>query len=1036
MHYIASYTLAVLSRRKRRFFLTALAIALGISLVVQTQILNDTFERNYLEVAVESIGNTDILVYSLTDTYFEQDVYDKLFEGLASEFQGIFPQISLFTTVFYEAKGQFEQNVLLQTIGPDFNAAYWGSVVSQQTGETLDITSLEASEACITPALADSLGVNIGDSISINLIKDDGTPLTPLVTIKEIVDYKGYGKVGLRDDFRRLFMSHKAVQSLIQVNLPSPMTQIVFGINNHENEVFLGWERTNQAKAQIEHLLEQQFPDESFIVFPQRQVMRDAYKEGITDFTNLLGMFGVVVIVSGLLLITNIQLMSMEDRQQQIGMLRAIGAKKREILLSYALETLLVAIVAGFLGLSVGMVIAIWLNNVSRSMLSSYGGLNSQRSFFDVVVNPGTLITSIVSALVVALVTGIVPALQARGTSVISILRKTSKSSHLLQNGKRPLWPLVLGIICGIIGLTFLISQIASGHPFYSVEGYHNIEKEYIDNFLGFIAFSIGIIFVSFRYEERTRLGVTIGGILLLFITFLGFQFAIDWVEEGSDFNRAALIGVLCGVGGATAVVSANLELFTSWLRQLLSLSKLTRATGLVATRFINSRKPRAILTFAIFAVVLSLNFMVGGMAHSQRHGSAALWEDTFTKIPIVVESQRPFDLAALDYPTLLQNRFANEIENIFALSTSRIIAYKGESARLSPDQDSLYAKMIAINFQEFQDEKGHARYPFLLDDLVPPFSRLSMIERMKDRTAQREESSTFWNSFLAGDKLHRQTLQIVEPDDPNGLSMIACERMDWWGLRVGDIISLPAKNGSYIEVICAASFSYFPSFNLPSYSGSGLVINGELANQIDILEARSGFTEFLVETKPHVGFHYDRNELLCAQIEEFSNTAGEDTLLALTNGSMLGITSHNLWDLIAYRLDNNTRFLDFLQFFISMGLVIGVLGLLIVSRRSVTERKREIGLLRSVGFSRPAVSLAILLELLFLGFLGFFVGLAVGNYTAWAAADIQNITFVVPWTQVLTYGLIIIGSVFAAAIVPAWAASRIPPSEALQYRG
>lgn len=1036
MNYIASYTLAALGRRKRRFFLTALAIALGISLVVQTQILNNTFERNYVEVAVESMGNTDVLVYSLTDTYFEQEVYDKLAEELDAEFQGIFPQIWLFTTVFYESKGQFEQNVLLQTNGPDFDTDYWGSIISQKTGENLDITSLEANEACISPALADSLGANIGDSITINLIKDDGTPITPLVTIKDIFDYKAYGKVGLRNDFRRLIMSHKAVQSLIQVNLTSPITQIVFGINNHKNEVFLGWERTNQAKTQIKSVLEEEFPNESFIVFPQRQVMRDAYKEGITDFTNLLGMFGVVVIVSGLLLIINIQLMSVEERQRQIGMLRAIGAKKREILLSYALETLLIGIAAGFLGLSVGLVAAIWLNSVSRIMLSSYGDLNSQRSFFDVVVNPGTLITSVFCALVVALVTGIVPALQARGTSVISILHKTSKSSHRLQNSKRPLWPLVLGIICGIIGLTILISQIISGHPFYSIEGYRNIEKEYINNFLGFIAFSIGIIFLSFRFEERTRLGVTVGGILLICITFLGFQLAIDWVDQGSDFNRAALIGVLCGVGGATTVVGANLELFTSWLRRLLSLSKFTRATGLVATRFINSRKPRAILTFAIFAVVLSLNFMVGGMGHSQRHGSTAIWEDTFTKIPIVVESQRPIDLAALDYPALLQNRFTNQIEHVFALSTSRTIAYKGESANISPDQDFVYAKMIAIDFQQFQDEEGHARYPFLFGDLVPSFSRLSMIERMKDRAAQRGESNAFWDVFLAGGKLHRQTLQVVEPDDPNALSMIVCERMEWWGLRVGDIISLPAKNGGYIEVICAASFSYFPSFNLPSYSGSGLVINANFENQIDILEARSGFTEFLVETKRHIGFNYDKNELLCSQIEEFSNTAGDDTLLALTNGSMLGITGHNLWDLIAYRLDNNTRFLSFLQFFISMGLVIGVLGLLIVSRRSVTERKREIGLLRSVGFSKPAVSLAILLELLFLGFLGFFVGLVVGNYTAWAAADIQNIKFVIPWTQVLTYGLIIMGSVFAAAIVPAWAASRIPPSEALQYRG
>ncbi|MFX0113581.1 MAG: ABC transporter permease, partial [Candidatus Hodarchaeota archaeon] len=985
--------------------------------------------------AVESMGNTDILVYSLTDTYFEEEIYDKLAEELDSEFQGIFPQIWLSTTAFYELRGQFEQNVLLQTISLEFDSIYWGSLVSERSGQELDIPSLRDNEACISHALADSLGVRIGDNITINLVKDDETAITPTITVKDIFTYEGYGKIGLRNDFRRILMSHEAVQALIQTNLARPITRIVFGIDDHQ-EVFLGWERTNQAKALIESVLGIEFPNEHFDVVPYRQIMRDAYKEGITDFTNMLGMFGVVVIIAGLLLITNIQLMSVEERQQQIGMLRAIGAKKREIFLSYTLESLLTGIVAGFLGLFIGIVVAVWLNDVSRSMLSSYGNLNSQRSFFDVVVNPGTLIISISAAMAVAFITGLIPALRARGISVISILQGASRSSHNFQENMKPQWPVVLAAIFGIIGLMLLSNQIAGGHPFYSIDGYRNIEKEFVDNFLGFVAFSIGIIFISFRFERKIRIGVTVGGFLLLCITFVGFHFAIDWVDEGSDFNRAALIGVLCGVGGATAVVGANLEMLTSSLRRLLSSHKFISATGLVATRFINSRKPRAILTFAIFAVILSLNFMVGGVASSQRHGSTAIWEDTFTKIPIVIESQRPIDLAALDYPTLLQNRFENRIENIYPLLTSRVTAYKGESDSISLDQDLIYTKMIAFDFQGFRDEEGHARYPFLLGDLVPSFSQLSMIERMRDRTAQREESNAFWDAFLAGTKLHRQTLQLVEPDDPNGLPMIIGERMEWWGLNIGDIVSLPTKNNGYIEVIYAASFSYFPSFNLPSYSASGFVINAELEDQIDILEARSGFTEFLLETKPHLGFDYDKNEVLCSQIEEFSNSAGDDNLISLTNSSMLGITAHNLWDLIAYRLDSNARFLNFLQFFISVGLVIGVLGLLIVSRRSVAERKREIGLLRSIGFSRSAVSLAILLELLFLGLLGFFVGLAVGNYTAWATADIQNISFVVPWTQVLTFGLIIMGSVFAAAIVPAWVASRVPPSEALRYRG
>ena len=57
MIYVFKHTLQVISRRKRNFCLTAFVIALGISLVVQTQILGTTIERNYEEILVEAYGN-------------------------------------------------------------------------------------------------------------------------------------------------------------------------------------------------------------------------------------------------------------------------------------------------------------------------------------------------------------------------------------------------------------------------------------------------------------------------------------------------------------------------------------------------------------------------------------------------------------------------------------------------------------------------------------------------------------------------------------------------------------------------------------------------------------------------------------------------------------------------------------------------------------------------------------------------------------------------------------------------------------------
>ena len=131
-----------------------------------------------------------------------------------------------------------------------------------------------------------------------------------------------------------------------------------------------------------------------------------------------------------------------------------------------------------------------------------------------------------------------------------------------------------------------------------------------------------------------------------------------------------------------------------------------------------------------------------------------------------------------------------------------------------------------------------------------------------------------------------------------------------------------------------------------------------------------------------------------------------------------------------------NADAIGMIEIFIGIGLIIGVLGLLIVSHRSVKERKREIGLLRSIGFSKKAVSLAVILELLFLGILGFIVGFLVGNYMAWVIIDLNGWELVIPWENIIQYGLFILGSVFVAALIPSWLAARIPPSEALRYSG
>ncbi|MFX0206390.1 MAG: ABC transporter permease, partial [Candidatus Hodarchaeota archaeon] len=919
MNYIFKHTFQVLSSRKWKFFLTALAIALGISLIVQTQIIVDTFERNYKEIALDHYGNADIIIYHLEDIYFEQDVYNKLVQSFNSEFQGIFPQIRHSTTVYHPSEGQFEQGVNLETIGSEFDTSFWGGIFSTLTGEELDVTTLTANETIISEELANLLKADIGDILSINLLDEEGNPIPYIVTVNNIYSYKGYGKTSSVFDSKRVLLNHQAIQPLIQCNQTRPITRILVGIEDHEKKPFLGRERTDNARTQIEQVLD----DGSIGVWTWREDDREALEEGMAGLGSLFNLFGFVVILSGLLLIINIQLMNIEEQKQQLGILRAVGAKKRDILTLKALETILLGVTAGFLGLIIGMGIAILFNAATRDLLESWGNPAIERSIFDVVINTSTLTLSLMWAIGLAIISGMMPALRARGISIVEIIRGNGQSRTVSYNDKKPLWPLIIGGLIIILALNDLITLIFQDHPFYSPEGYRNLETNAADNLQALVLFAVGLIFISFRYKSRSRLLLTIGGLLMIFITVFGFQFAIKWIEEGGNGNRIAIIGLLSAVAGATTVIGANLDTLTAGLRKILSFFTATRSTGLVATRYINSRKTRAVLTFATFAVVLSLSSLMSTFAQSQTYGTETSLQNYLMDVSMVVESELPMNLTILDYPSILQNRFDTEITRIYPLATAYSLYYQSDIESLNKSEDLFACKLVAFDFKTYRDNNGNVLFPFLFWDLVPYYSQVLPIERNSNDEATRREAVNFWEAFISGQKLHRETLLPVDSTDPKGLPM--CIGL-LWGVPAGDIVTFPLKNGSLLEMVYAADVSYFPSFHLHINEYiSGVILSDAIASQLDMAYGY-GVSEFLVETDH--GFDNDKNDVLGQKIEEFSNKQGVDTLRSLADDQMYGITTNNIWEVIYHDYRTNAEAIGMIEIFISIGLIIGVFGL------------------------------------------------------------------------------------------------------------
>ena len=131
--------------------------------------------------------------------------------------------------------------------------------------------------------------------------------------------------------------------------------------------------------------------------------------------------------------------------------------------------------------------------------------------------------------------------------------------------------------------------------------------------------------------------------------------------------------------------------------------------------------------------------------------------------------------------------------------------------------------------------------------------------------------------------------------------------------------------------------------------------------------------------------------------------------------------------------------FFDLLIGFMTLGLVVGVAALGVISARAVVERRHEIGVMRAIGFSRRMVQASFLAESSFISILGIGLGLALGigtsiNFIANVRTDEPAIQLVIPWTKIV---LIAIGGYLLALLttyLPSRQAAGIPPADALRY--
>jgi putative ABC transport system permease protein len=390
--------------RRVRTALTALAIVLGVAMVAGAYTLTDTMGGAADSLSKASYEGTDAVVTARTAFEVEDDYELGAGPGIPAstlervrEAPGVERAVGSITD---------EARIVGRDGEVDGGGPYFGIGLDPSAGE-LSPFRLErgrfaaaAGEVVIDAGTADREGYAVGDRIR---VQARGPART--TTITGIATFGDVDSIGT------------ATFALFDVEA----AQRLFDKQGRYDEVLVD----GGGGAAVREALRSSLPSSVKVQSAEAhdRFTLDGLREFVSFIQVLLLVFGGIAVLVGAFTIFNTLSITVAQRSRELGLLRSLGAMRRQVLRSVVVEALAIGAIASAVGLGAGVLLAIGLSSVFASV-----GLDLPQA--DMVLAARTVVVSLLVGIVVTVGAGLGPALRATCVSPVTALRTSSAASR------------------------------------------------------------------------------------------------------------------------------------------------------------------------------------------------------------------------------------------------------------------------------------------------------------------------------------------------------------------------------------------------------------------------------------------------------------------------------------------------------------------------------------------------------------------------------------------------------------------------------